>query len=283
MTTRTSGSVFAILSALVEECAGLHYGPTEQDVFLARVESRAEEAGFESLLDYYYFLRYDPGGPRELDELIDHLVVNETYFFRELEPLRLIASQLIQPLVASGKRPRIWSAACATGEEPLTLAMLLAQAGLLSEVDLIASDISQRALATARRGRFGRRSLRYGIDNELAKRWLREDGDRFQIDSTLIEAIDWRRLNLCVAEELSGVGACDVVLCRNVLIYFREDTVARVVEQLTSRLKPGGALLVGVAESLLRFGTTLACEELNQVFLYRKLPVPAASEASLLP
>ena len=283
MTTSASRPVFAILTALVEERAGLHYGPGEQDVFLERVQTRSEEVGFESLLDYYYFLRYDPGGARELDELIDRLVVNETYFFRELEPLRLIASQLIQPLVSSGRRPRIWSAACATGEEPLTLAMLLAQAGLLSQVDLIASDISQRALEVARRGRFGRRSLRYGIDSELATRWIREEGDRFQIDPQLIEAIDWRRLNLCVPEELADIGACDVVLCRNVLIYFREDTVARVVEQLTTHLKPDGVLLVGVAESLLRFGTALACEEMNQVFLYRKLSALSSPQTGSAP
>jgi chemotaxis protein methyltransferase CheR len=273
--TTIARPVFAILSSLVEECAGLHYGPGEQDVFLERVAARSEEAGFESLLDYYYFLRYDPKGPRELDELIDHLVVNETYFFRELEPLRLIASQLIQPLVKAGQRPRIWSAACATGEEPLTLAMLLAREGLLAGVELIASDISQRALDTARRGRFSRRSLRHGIDTELASRWLREEGGRFHVDPQLIEAIDWRRLNLCVPDETAAIGACDVVLCRNVLIYFRDDTVARVLEQLSSHLKPDGALFVGVAESLLRFGTTLVCEEQHQVFFYRKPPALA--------
>ena len=98
------------------------------------------------------------------------------------------------------------------------------------------------------------------------------------MDPELVEAIDWRRRNLCVPEELADIGACDVVLCRNVLIYFREDTVVRVVEQLTSRLKPDGVLLVGVAESLLRFGTALACEEMNQVFFYRKLSAAASTQ-----
>jgi chemotaxis protein methyltransferase CheR len=271
MTINTSGPVFAILSALVEERAGLHYGPGEQALFLDRVKPRADEAGFESLLDYYYFLRYDPAGVPELDELVAHLVVNETYFFREIDALKLIVTRFIQPLVSSGRRPRIWSAACATGEEPLTLAMLLAQAGLLSEVDLVASDISQRALDSARSGSFSRRSLRYGIDAALANRWLREEPNRLRVASELLEAIEWRRVNLCEPAQTAAIGACDVVLCRNVLIYFRDETVVRVIEGLASRLKPDGALFVGVSESLLRFGTALACEEADQVFYYRKV------------
>src|SRR5688572_33292567 len=99
MTISASSPVFVILSALVEERAGLHYGPGEQELFLERVAARGQEAGFDSLLDYYYYLRYDPEGSRELDDLVAHLVVNETYFFRELEPLRLIVSRFVQPLV----------------------------------------------------------------------------------------------------------------------------------------------------------------------------------------
>src|SRR6185295_8728466 len=253
MMTSATRPVFAILSALVEERAGLHYGPADQELFLDRVRARSDEAGFESLLDYYYFLRYDPAGARELDELVAHMVVNETYFFRELEALRLIVTHFIQPLVSAGHRPRIWSAACATGEEPLTLAMLLAQGDLLAQVDLVASDISQRALDSARSGSFSRRSLRQGADEQLARRWLREERGRLHLPLALVEAIEWRRVNLCEPAETAAIGACDVVLCRNVLIYFRDDTVVRVIETLAARLKPQGALFVGVSESLLRF------------------------------
>jgi chemotaxis protein methyltransferase CheR len=280
MTTSASRPVFAILSALVEERAGLHYGPAEQELFLERVTTRSDEAGFESLLDYYYFLRYDPGGLRELDELVVHLVVNETYFFRELEALKVIVSHFLQPLVSAGRRPRVWSAACATGEEPLTLAMLLARAGLLSQVDIVASDISQRVLDSARSGTFSRRSLRHGVDVELANRWLREENDRLRVASELLEAIDWRRINLCEPSETAAVGVCDIVLCRNVLIYFRDDTVVRVIEGLASRLKQDGVLFVGVSESLLRFGTALACEEVDEVFFYRKAAGPSVSKTS---
>lgn len=263
--------VFAILSALVEERAGLHYGPSEQGLFLERVNARCQDAGFASLLDYYYFLRYDPSGPEELEQLVTHLVVNETYFFRELDALKLVVTRFVEPLVRAGRRPRIWSAACATGEEPLTLAMLLAEAGLLEHVEIVASDISQRALDAASSGSFSRRSLRHTVDPALAGRWLREEGGRLKIAPELLRAIDWRRLNLCDPAESSGVGPCDVILCRNVLIYFRDDTVVRVIEALSSNLRDGAVLFVGVSESLLRFGTALTCEEAESVFYYRKV------------
>ena len=271
MTTTSSRPVFAILGALVEERAGLHYGLTEADLFLERVSARADEAGFDSLLDYYYYLRYDPGGSAEFDELVAHLVVNETYFFRELEPLRLIVDRFVRPLVKAGQRPRIWSAACSTGEEPLTLAMLLAEAGLLASVELLATDISSRALAKAQSGLFSRRSLRHVVAPELAQRWLSEQGSQLRVAPELVDAIAWRRLNLCAPAETAAVGDWDVILCRNVLIYFRDETVAQVIQGLASQLRPGGALLVGVSESLLRFGTALACEELDQVFYYRRV------------
>lgn len=142
--------VFAILSSLIEERAGLHYGLDDIDMIADKLSTRAIDAGFESLLDYYYFLRYDESSKAELDALVDALVVNETYFFRELDPLKRVVSDLIQPLAASGARPRVWCAACSTGEEPLTLAMLLAERDLLDKVDIVASDISARALARAR-------------------------------------------------------------------------------------------------------------------------------------
>jgi chemotaxis protein methyltransferase CheR len=270
MSRNAARPVFAILSALVEERMGLYYGPDEHELFLDRVNTRAQEAGFDSLLDYYYFLRYDAQGSQELTELGAHLVVGETFFFRELEPLRLIVNRFVQPRVQAGQRPRIWSAACATGEEPLTLAMLLAEAGLLSKVDLIASDVSERALARARAGRFSRRSLRQHTDVTLAPRWIREEGDKLCVSDDLIRTIDWRRINLCAPAEVGTVGMCDVILCRNVLIYFREETVSRVIETLATNMTADAALFVGVSESLLQFGTALSCEEADQVFFYRK-------------
>jgi chemotaxis protein methyltransferase CheR len=264
-----SPQVFSILSALVAERAGLQFEATHAPIFAEKVGARAVEAGFESLLDYYYFLRYDPKGHQECDSLVEALVVGETYFFRELAPLETAVGEIVVPLIAKGARPRIWCAASATGEEPHTVAMLLAARGILRDVDLVASDISAAALARARSGRFGRRSLRTEVP-AFAARWMDIGEREVALDTCLTAAIDWRRVNLTEDAAVAALGSFDVILCRNVLIYFSDETVKRVVDRLTSRLTPHGALFVGISESLLRFGTPLRCEEHNGVFLYKK-------------
>jgi chemotaxis protein methyltransferase CheR len=268
--TKASTQVLAILSALIEEGTGLHYGLLDHQVLEDKVGMRAAEAGFESLLDYYYFLRYDAAAGPEMEALVESLVVGETYFFRELGPLRALVD-LAEAQVAEGHRPRIWSAACATGEEPLTLAMLLAERRLLGKVELVASDISARALERARAGRHTARSLRDGAPEALAVRYLdREPDGSVRVAPALTEAVRWRRVNLQDLRQVMAVGEVEFILCRNVLIYFRDETVVQVVARLSEILRPGGVLLVGVSESLLRFGTNLVCEERGNVFLYRK-------------
>ncbi|AGP32315.1 chemotaxis protein CheR [Sorangium cellulosum] len=273
MTSRLpiSPQVFAIFSALIAEKIGIHYDAGDRELLGDKVSVRAIDAGFDSLLDYYYFLRYDPAGAAELDALIDVLVVGETYFFRELAQLEVAVAELVAPRVSAGERPRIWSAACSTGEEPFTIAMLLAERGLLGRVDLVASDISARSLSRARAGVYGPRSIRSNAPPPpFATRWLEVTPDRVVVSAELRDAIDWRRINLLEASDVTSLGQFDVIVCRNVLIYFHDNTARWVVANLSGALASGGALLVGISESLLRLGTALACEERGGVFLYRK-------------
>jgi chemotaxis protein methyltransferase CheR len=267
-----SPQVYAILRAHIEEQTGMHFGDADQDLFLAKVAPRAEEAGFDSLLDYYYYLRYDAAGPRELDVLIEHLVVRESYLFRELEQLRMLVSRCLAPRLARGERMRVWCAASAGGEEPLTLAILLAQRDLLDRTDIVATDISQRGLDHGRAGRFYRRALRAIDDPAEHAPWLRPlpDGG-VEVDPRLTAHISWRRLNLTDRDAIAALGLFDVILCRNVLIYFSDQTSRRVVESLTGALRDDALMLVSVTESLLRLGTSLTCEEQDGVFIYRKV------------
>jgi chemotaxis protein methyltransferase CheR len=264
-----SPQVFTILSAVVAERTGLHFDQAHAAVFAEKVAARAMEIGFDSLLDYYYFLRYDAAGEQELDSLVETLVVGETYLFRELGPLQTMVSSYVRPALERGRRPRVWCAASSTGEEPHTVAMLLAAQGALDDVDLVASDISHRALERARSGRFSRRALRQELP-AFARPWLEIGDQEIRVRPQLTAAIDWRRVNLIDDAAVAALGTFDVVLCRNVLIYFDDRTARQVVERLAARLQVGGALFVGISESLLRFGTSLSCEEQGGVFLYRK-------------
>jgi len=279
MTSTLSPQLFAILSALVEERLGIHYGADDLELFSDKVTTRALEAGFESVLDYYYFLRYDAVAPAELDALADTLVVGETYFFRELEALRAGVTHALLPAVTRSGRARVWSAACATGEEPVSLALLLDEAGIRDRTEIVATDVSARALAKAREGNYGSRSLRALPPNatppgfsdllgRLSSVAIAREGKRAQVARSVVAGIGYRQLNLLDDAAVAALGTFDLVLCRNVLIYFADATVKRVVATLARSLRDEGRLIIGASESLLRFGTALRCEERGGAFLY---------------
>jgi chemotaxis protein methyltransferase CheR len=269
MTLAMSPQVFAITSQFIEDHVGLHYGPADRDIFAQKVSDRATEVGFDSLLDYYYLLRYDDEGGRELQKLVETLTVHETYFFREPEALRVLVRSIIPEMLADRPAVRIWCAACATGEEPYTLAMMLAQAGLGDRVQMIASDVSERALAQARAGWYGPRSLRRIPPNAPFRGWI-EDAGGVRVPDDIRGRIAWTRVNLVEGEAVRALGELDIVLCRNVMIYFSDATVVRVAQSFAEVLRPDGLLVMGTAESLLRFGTAFQCEERGGAFFYRR-------------
>jgi len=269
MNNDVAPQVFAILRTLIEERTGLAYAPGDDAIVHDKLKLQAREVGFESLLDYYYFLRYDGASDAEFSALVDALVVNETYFFRELAQLEVLVDDVLVPCVKAGRRPRVWSAACATGEEPLTLAMLLADRGVLEQTYILATDISARALGRARTGEHNARALRADSLPSIA-RYVDAVGKSARVDPRISSFVNWKQLNLLDAERVAELGTFDAILCRNVLIYFAERTIQRVVNSLMSALEPSGVLLVGISESLLRIATPLRCEEHHGVFLYRK-------------
>jgi chemotaxis protein methyltransferase CheR len=279
--TLLSPQLFAIMSALVERELGIHFGPGDAQLFSEKITARAHEAAFESVLDYYYFLRYDPGAATELEGLAEALVVGETYFFRELAELRASVEHVLAPAVERRGRARVWSAACATGEEPLSIAMLLHEAGIGDRTEIIATDVSARAIARAREGHYSGRSLRAlppeahaaGLTSSLeavAERSLVRKPNCAQASAALVASIDYRQLNLVDGNAIAALGTFDLVLCRNVLIYFSDATIVQVAASLAAALADGGRLLIGASESLLRFGTALQCEEHGGAFFYRQ-------------
>ncbi len=267
-----SPPVFSILSSYIEEKVGITYSHRDKELLQDKLSSRAQEVGFASLLDYYYFLRYDLNGEKELTELTETLVVNETYFFREWPAIQSLVDNFIEPWCASGRRPRIWSAACATGEEPLSLAMLLDDRNLLDKVEIVATDISSRVLAKAQSGKFGKRAVRNIPAPHLFEKYLTANSDgHFQVKPDLCSKIKWEKKNLMTEIELMQLGSFDAILCRNVLIYFSDQVVRAVLDRLSRSLINDGILLVGVSESLLRYSGHFVGEEHGGAFIYRKV------------
>ena len=264
--------LFAIFAHLIEEACGLYYGPHDREMLESKLVSLAQEAGYPTLLDYYYRLRYDDPDGVEGRALIQTLVVHETYFFRELVPLEQLVDRHIVPAVRARGRARVWSAACSTGEEPYTLAILLDERGILDKVEIVASDLSEAAILRARANRFGRRSLRTGHPVAVASKYLEVVGGSLTTVPRIRDAVRFHVLNLLDEEGIRRLGTFDVILCRNVLIYFRDAQIVGVLERLGNALAPAGLLAVGVSESLMRFGTAFICEERGGAFFYRRRP-----------
>jgi chemotaxis protein methyltransferase CheR len=147
--------------------------------------------------------------------------------------------------------------------------MLLAEHGLLDRVEIVATDISPPSVAAARLGHHAPRSLRDNRVAQLVDRYLEVDARGVAVAPRIRDAVQFATLNLVDPDAHLPLGTFDAVLCRNVLIYFTDAEILRVIGRLAAHLAPGGLLAVGVAESLLRFGTTLACEERRSAFFYR--------------
>ena len=208
-------------------------------------------------LDLTAFLAAASRDPDLVRRLIDELTVQETAFVRDRAQLDEIAwLGLLQAALATGSRViRVWSAGCATGEEAYTLALLAAEAfaPAPAPVDVLGTDVSGAALAAATAARYRERAVR-GLDPALRQRYLeRQADDSYVVGRRLRELVRFRRHNLvCDPIPPSGESHFDLVVCRNVLIYFDAPTVALVIEGLQRSLRPGGVLLLGAADALHR-------------------------------
>jgi chemotaxis protein methyltransferase CheR len=263
---------------LVHERTGLFYEDARIDSMADRLAPLVTARGFDSFLDYYYLLKYDEAGVVEWERVMDALSVPETYFWREIDQLRAIVDEVVPALAARAtSRPiRIWCVPCATGEEPLTLAMMLDRAGWFGRaaIEIRASDASPAHVETARRGVFRERAFR-SIPRELMTQYFTPEGDRWRIDPAIhARVLSWTRVNLLASEEVEPMAAVDIIFCRNVFIYFSEGAIRRVAQVFADRMCAPGYLCIGASESLLRITDRFDLERIGEAFVYVKRAAP---------
>ena len=269
-----SDSAVGLLRDLVHERTGLFYDDGRRDMFADRLAGLVTDGGFQSFLDYYYFLKYDAAAAEEWSRVMDVLSVPETYFWREVDQLRAVAGVIV-PELAQRTSPgpiRIWSVPCASGEEPLTLAMLLDADSWFAraDIELHASDASPAAIAKARRRRYRERSFR-AIPDHVRARYFTRQGDEWEIDATLHARVrSWSVVNIADRGAVAVRASCDIILCRNLFIYFSPGAVREVVAQFAARMATPGYLCVGASESLLRATQSFELEEIGGAFVYVK-------------
>lgn len=199
------------------------------------------------------FLQLVESDDRVSDAMVARITVRETYFFREPRQFDVLRERVLPDLrgrVAANDRLRIWSAGCATGEEPYSLAILLEQEGLGDRADITATDVSLPALTLARKAHYGAWSLRNDTEG-IALRYFERRKDQFILRENLRSRVSFRQLNLAsdsYPNAATGIAGLDLILCRNVLIYFDEETIRRVARQLFQSLRPGGWLVMGPSD-----------------------------------
>ena len=269
---------YRLLRDLVSERLGLFFGPELRSSLERRLRERLGVRGLSSFADYYQLLKYSPLGAEEWDEAAELLTTHETYFFREDYQLRAFQQELLPALAKKErKRIQIWSAGCSTGEEAYTIAMLILDSGLFEpladwEIRVHGSDLSKKCIAAARRGIYGNSSFRVTSD-ELRTRWFlpsaTEEG-KSGVTATARSLCHFAQMNLLDEERTHLVGKCDVIFCRNVVLYFDAAARKRVIDMFYEQLVPGGVLLLGHAESLLNVSTAFELLHLKEDLVYRK-------------
>ncbi len=193
--------------------------------------------------------------PALLRDFTDALMTNESFFFRDGKPFEQFRQVVLPRLLASRAQQRhcrIWSAACSTGQEPYTLAMILKEeAAKLGgwKFEIVGTDISQDALSRARDGIYTQFEVQRGLPIQLLVKYFKQDGDKWQIAPDLRAMVQYREFNLL--EDLGVLGRFDVVFCRNVLIYFDQTTKSSILERISRILFNDGLLYLGGAETVL--------------------------------
>lgn len=202
-------------------------------------------------------------------EVIEAMTTHETYFFRDPSQFTVLRKSVIPHLRRRvlGRSINIWSAAVSSGQEAYTLAMMLMEEGVLSG-RVLGTDISEAVLRKARKGQYRTTEIRRGLMPDQVQRYFRQNGDDYEVSGEVKKMIEFKRFDL--REDARTLGTFDVILCRNVLIYFDQPTRDKVLLNLHSALAPHGYLLLGGAESATHLREHFRVVDENRVLLYAR-------------
>lgn len=250
-------SDFAEFRDLLLERTGIAIRDTRMDYLEYRVLERVRTVNAGSVRDYYYRLKYGPVEDPEFQALVNSITVQETFFYRNPKQLETLKQKLLPEIILRKQNEadqglHLWSAACATGEEPYTLAMITREAAHVigdRRVDILATDISTRALELASKAHYSDTKLRE-MNDAARMRFFDQQGDQWIVKPDIQKMVRFRRVNLVDDHQAVSIGQMDIILCRNVFIYFSPRAKIQVAKLLYSKLKPGGYLLLGNAETI---------------------------------
>ncbi|MGG3801061.1 CheR family methyltransferase [Metabacillus fastidiosus] len=208
-----------------------------------RLTSLYEKRGFKNFNGFYQGLLSE----KELFyEFLDRMTINVSEFYRNYKRWQVLEEKIIPKLLEKNKKLKIWSAACSTGEEPYTLAMILSKFLPLSGVQILATDIDENVIARAKLGLYPERSLQE-VPKEMKEKYFVKEGTNYKLDNEIIKAVRFKKQNL-LADPFED--NFDLIVCRNVLIYFTEEAKELLYVKFSKALKDGGVFFVGSTEQI---------------------------------
>ncbi|MBE7414835.1 MAG: protein-glutamate O-methyltransferase CheR [Deltaproteobacteria bacterium] len=275
---KLSDETFYLLRDIVYKRSGTFFPENKKYLLETRLARRLELKDLKTFEDYYYFLAYDAERERELQALCNSVVTNETSFFRDGPQLEAFRKGVVSKVIeeksrASDRSIRVWSAACSTGEEPLTISMMLHEEGVLTRgwnVDILGSDISDGVLRAAAAGVYDKYSLR-NTPEEYIRKYFTGSGETYTINSRARSLVRYKKINLVDANETRMVRGMDIVFCRNVLIYFDDASKKKAIGHLYDSMEKGGYLLVGFSESLHSITRLFRPVSVERSVVYKKI------------
>ena len=268
---------FISFKDLIYERCGINF-PSKKIYFVKkRVSARMEALGYEKVNDYLHLLKFQDPKHEEFQDFMNLLTTNETYMFREFDQLAAFAEGCLAEVCERKKKNgdnhiSILCAGCSTGEEAYTLAIILME--MLEpysawNVKIVATDIDTSVLATAKKAEYSSRAVK-DVPDEYLEEYFRVSGRNYLVKNHVKRPIQFKHLNLMDKRGLEKIGQFDFVFCRNVLIYFDEESRKKVVGHFYEQLHSGGFIFLGHSESIGRISTSFLLRKVEGMIVYQK-------------
>ena len=248
---------FSNLRDFIYSQCGIYIADNRKYLLENRLGNRLKKLNLRNFDEYYNFLRFDAGKALEMKKLFEVITTNETSFYRNPPQLKVfqenVLAEVIKECRTKGKKLRIWSAGCSTGEEPYTIAMIIHE--LLKteaprwDIKITANDLSERVLESARKGVYNDYTLR-STPKDVAQRYFDMDNGTNKIKSEVKKLVSFGQINLKDRAQIKRIERSQIVFCRNVIIYFDDEMKKQVISSFYDNLLPGGYLIIGHSESL---------------------------------
>ncbi|MCH1624750.1 CheR family methyltransferase [Ferdinandcohnia quinoae] len=245
----------------IKRKTGIDLSLYKEAQMLRRLTSLYEKKGYQNFGEYYNAIENDP---KLLHEFLDRMTINVSEFYRNGKRWEVLENKILPKLLEKNKTLKVWSAACSTGEEPYTIAMILSKLVPLQQISILATDIDDNVIARAKMGVYPERSLQE-VPPDIKKRYFSTEGGFYKVSDEIKRTVTFKKQNLLADRFDSNF---DLIVCRNVLIYFTEDAKDLLYKKFSAALKQDGIFFVGSTEQIFNPGSYGF--ETEDTFFYRK-------------